>query len=235
MLDKGMSPVELSQLLTQGGAYVDIAKVGWGIGYIDPTISERVEMYAAAGVVVTLGGTFFEICAAQGRLAEMRRWAAGLGIHAVEVSDGLQRLGPRRKAELIRELAADFVVLAETGAKSDDAPVVTREWIAELESDLEAGATWLIAEGRESGSVGLYHADGQARDDLVEEIAARLPVDKVIFEAPRKAQQVAFVRRFGADVGLGNIPPEEVLSLETIRLGLRADTALADFPDGAAT
>ena len=132
-----------------------------------------------------------------------------------------------RKTELVRQLSADLTVFAETGAKDDHAPVVTEEWLAEMAADLDAGASWVIAEGRESGTVGLYHDDGSVRADLVEAIADRIPVDRVIFEAPRKAQQAWFIKRFGADVNLGNVPPEEVLALETLRLGLRADTALA--------
>jgi phosphosulfolactate synthase len=118
-------------------------------------------------------------------------------------------------------------VFAETGAKDDHAPVVTEEWLAEMATDLDAGASWVVAEGRESGTVGLYHGDGSVRADLVDAIAERIPVDRVIFEAPRKSQQAWFVKRFGAGVNLGNVPPEEVLALETLRLGLRADTALA--------
>jgi phosphosulfolactate synthase len=126
---------------------------------------------------------------------------------------------------LVRELSTDFVVLAETGAKDGHAPVVTEHWLTELAADLAGGARWVIAEGRESGTVGLYTDDGGVREELVDAIADRIPVERVIFEAPRKAQQAWFVRRFGPDVNLGNIPPDEVLPLETLRLGLRADTA----------
>jgi phosphosulfolactate synthase len=229
VLDKGMTTPALEAQLAQTGELIDIFKIGWGIAYIDPTVKDRVALCNAAGVAVCLGGTLLEVCVAQDRVDDLRRWASSIGVDAIEVSDGLQALAPDRKTQLIRSLSADFMVLAETGAKDGHVPVVTEQWLAEMEADLAAGATWIIAEGRESGTVGLYHDDGSLRVELVETIAARLPIDRVIFETPRKAQQVEFIRRFGAGVNLGNVPPEEVLPLETLRLGLRADTAIVDL------
>lgn len=231
VLDKGMTTPALEALLAQSREFIDVLKIGWGIAYIDPTAKDRAAACTAAGVTVCLGGTLLEICVAQGRLDDLRRWAAGIGVTAIEVSDGLKAMTRQRKVELVRSLSADFIVLAETGAKDGLVPVVTEQWLAEMEADLAAGATWIIAEGRESGTVGLYHDDGSVRAELVEAIAARLPVDRVIFESPTKAQQVGFIRRFGAGVNLGNIAPEEVLPLETLRLGLRADTAVTDFSE----
>jgi phosphosulfolactate synthase len=229
VLDKGMTTPALEAQLAQTRDLIDILKIGWGIAYVDPTVKDRVAMCNAAGVAVCLGGTLLEVCVAQGRVDNLRRWAAGIGINAIEVSDGLQAMTAERKTALIRSLSADFIVLAETGAKDGHVPVVTEQWLTEMEADLAAGATWVIAEGRESGTVGVYHDDGSLRVELVEAIAARLPIDRVIFETPRKAQQVEFIRRFGAGVNLGNVPPEEVLPLETLRLGLRADTAVVDL------
>ena len=226
VLDKGMTPAALQALLAQTGTFVDVLKIGWGIAYVDPTVKERAALCAGAGVTLCLGGTLLEICEGQGRVEDLRRWAIGVGITAVEVSDGLQALRPGRKRELVRSLSQDFIVYAETGAKDGHAPVVAADWVVEMAADLDAGASWVIAEGRESGSVGLYHDDGSVRADLVEAIADRLPVDRVIFEAPSKAQQTWFIERFGAGVNLGNIAHEEILGLETLRLGLRADTAL---------
>ncbi len=225
VLDKGTTITALDATLVQAGHLVDIVKIGWGIAYIDPVVKERVALCHAAGVMVSLGGTLLEVAVAQDRLAELRRWAADIGVDALEVSNGLGVLTPQRKAALIRELAGEFVVLAETGLKSGTIPVVAQAWLAEMESDLDAGARWLIAEGRESGTVGLYETDGSVRAWLVDAIVAHLPVERIIFEAPRTAQQSWMVRHLGADVSLGNIPFEEVLPLETLRLGLRADTA----------
>jgi len=225
VLDSGLTPDGTRAFLGQTAHLVDIVKVGWGIGYIDPTLSTRVAICAEHGCPVSLGGTLLEVAAHQDHVSELRDWALGAGITHIEVSNGLRVLPDSRKHELITELAADFVVLAETGAKEGNYPPTPAEWAQEMARDLDAGATWLIAEGRESGSVGLYHPDHGVREDLVAAILEQTPPDKVIFEAPRKNQQAWFVRQLGADVNLGNVAPASVLALETLRLGLRADTA----------
>jgi phosphosulfolactate synthase len=228
VLDKGLPVETLESLLAQTSHLVDILKVGWGIAYIDPTAKERVARCDAAGVTVSLGGTLLEIAAAQGRVDELRAWAVDLGVHAVEVSNGLECLTSAAKAALIRSLCTDFIVLAETGAKDGHTPVVAESWLADMEADLEAGARWVIAEGRESGTVGLYDEFGRVREPLVAAIADRIPLDRVIFEAPTKDQQVWFVENLGPNTNLGNVPTSEIISLETLRLGLRADTAATE-------
>jgi phosphosulfolactate synthase len=231
VLDSGLTPEATQAFLGQAGHLVDIVKVGWGIGYVDPALSTRVGICTDHGCPVSLGGTLFEVAALQDRVSELRDWALSVGMTHIEVSNGLRALSASRKHALVRELAADFVVLAETGAKEGNYPPTPAEWAEEMARDLEAGATWVIAEGRESGTVGLYHADQGIREDLVAAILAWIPPDKVIFEAPSKSQQAWFVRQFGADVNIGNVAPAGVLSLETLRLGLRADT----FSAGALT
>ena len=210
--------------LGQAGHLVDIVKVGWGIGYVDPALADRVRHLRRPRLPGVLGGTLFEVAAMQDRVGELRDWALSVGMTHIEVSNGLRALSASRKHALVRELAADFVVLAETGAKEGNYPPTPAEWGEEMARDLDAGATWVIAEGRESGTVGLYHADQGIREDLVSAILAWIPPDKVIFEAPGKSQQAWFVRQLGADVNIGNVAPASVLSLETLRLGLRADT-----------
>ncbi len=227
VLDSGLTPDGTRSFLGHAGHLVDIVKVGWGIGYIDPCLPDKIALCAAHSCTVSLGGTLLEVAAMQDRVAELRDWALAVGISHVEVSDGLCALPPGRKQALIRELAADFAVLAETGAKEGGYPPTPADWGEEMVRDLDAGASWVIAEGRESGTVGLYRADYAIVAELVEAIARSVPVDKVIFEAPRKNQQAWFVRQFGADVNLGNVAPASVLALETLRLGLRADTVSA--------
>ena len=227
VLDSGLTPEGSRAFLAQTAHLVDIVKVGWGIGYIDPSLGVKVRMCAEHGCPVSLGGTLLEVAAMQDRVRELRDWALQTGLTHIEVSDGLRALPAGRKQALIRELGADFVVLAETGAKEGNYPPTPAEWGEEMARDLEAGATWVIGEGRESGTVGLYNADEGIREELIEGILAWVPQDKVIFEAPRKGQQVWFVRQLGADVNLGNVAPDNVLSLETLRLGLRADTVSA--------
>ena len=225
VLDKGASVRHVEGLLDVVGEFVDIVKIGWGISYVDPAAKERVALYQGAGAIVCAGGTLLEVAAATGRIAEFRRWAVAVGFDAVEVSNGLSALTIEAKRALVAELCDDFIVLAEAGSKDEGVPVAADEWVSEMVGDLEAGARWVIAEGRESGTVGLYELDGTVRPDLVESLRSRVPQDRVIFETPRKAQQVWFVNEFGAGANLGNIPLDEVLALETLRLGLRADTA----------
>lgn len=224
VLDSGLTLEATRAFLGQAGHLVDIVKIGWGIGYVDPALSTRVGICTDHGCPVSLGGTLFEVAALQDRVSELRDWSLSVGMTHIEVSNGLRALSASRKHALVRELAADFVVLAETGAKEGNYPPTPAEWAEEMARDLEAGATWVVAEGRESGTVGLYHADQGIREDLVSAILTWIPPDKVIFEAPGKSQQAWFVRQFGADVNIGNVAPAGVLSLETLRLGLRADT-----------
>jgi phosphosulfolactate synthase len=227
VLDSGLTPEGTRAFLGQTGHLVDIVKVGWGIGYVDPALSTRVSICTDHGCPVSLGGTLFEVAALQDRISELRDWALSVGMTHIEVSNGLRALSASRKQALVRELAADFVVLAETGAKEGNYPPTPAEWGEEMARDLDAGASWVIAEGRESGTVGLYHSDQGIREDLVSAILAWIPADKVIFEAPGKSQQVWFVRQLGTDVNIGNVAPGSVLALETLRLGLRADTVSA--------
>jgi len=227
VLDSGLTPEGTRAFLGQAGHLVDIVKVGWGIGYVDPTLEERVRVCTDNECPVSLGGTLLEVAAVQGRVNELRDWALKVGMTHIEVSNGLRALTTDHKRSLIRQLAADFVVLAETGAKEGNYPPTPGEWAQEMAADLDAGASWVIAEGRESGTVGLYHADQGVREDLVATILDRIPQDRVIFEAPEKAQQAWFIRRLGADANIGNVAPASVLALETLRLGLRADTANA--------
>jgi phosphosulfolactate synthase len=163
VLDKGASPAVIEGLLTTAGDLVDIAKIGWGIAYVDRALKLRITLYREAEVIVSLGGTLLEIAVGHGRVDELVRWAAALRIDAVEVSNGLSRLPPGRKQELIHALSADFLVFAEAGSKDPRIPIAEAQWAAEMASDLEAGARWVIAEGRESGTVGLYEPDGRVR------------------------------------------------------------------------
>lgn len=226
VLDKGVPATVIEGLLAAASDVVDVVKVGWGIGYVDRMLKHRVAAYQRADVQVCLGGTLLEIAEAQGELVALMRWASAEGIDALEVSNGLGWMAPGRQRALVAELATEFTVLAEAGEKDAAAVVSAAEWADEMNADLAAGATWVVAEGRESGTVGLYDPDGRVRTAFVEELVGTVDVERVIFEAPSKAQQTWFVQRFGADVNLGNIAIDDVVALETLRLGLRADTAV---------
>lgn len=224
VLDKGLPLAVLESLFEVCGGAIDFWKLGWGTAYVAGGVRAKVAACTAAGIRVTPGGTLLEIVVQQGQVDAFVRWLQGLRIDHVEVSNGALGLPAAEKQLLIKRLATDFTVLAEVGSKHADEPVVPARWAEEMQGDLEAGASLLIAEGRESGSVGLFGGDGEVHAELVAAISEAVPVERVIFEAPRKDQQTWLIRELGSDVGLGNIAPEEVLSLETLRLGLRADT-----------
>jgi phosphosulfolactate synthase len=224
VLDKGLSLVEMQSLIETAGAHIDFIKLGWGTAYVSNGVKAKVALCQQAGIHLCLGGTLFEIAVHQGRVDEYAHWLHRLGIKHVEISNGAIDMGSPRKRELIRMLAKEFRVISEVGSKDPSRAVRASEWVAEMTGDLEAGASMLIAEARESGVVGLYREDGSVREDLVEAIHDALPVSRIVFEAPRKEQQAWFIRQLGANVNLGNIAPGEVLALETLRLGLRADT-----------
>jgi phosphosulfolactate synthase len=224
VLDKGLSLVGLQSLIETASAYIDFVKLGWGTAYVAHGVKAKVAMCQEDGIAACLGGTLFEIAVHQGRLGPYVQWLHRLGVKYIEVSDGAVGMPLDEKRALIRALSKEFRVISEVGSKDPSRPVVAAEWVGEMLGDLEAGASLLIAEGRESGTVGVYRTDGAVREDLVEEILDALPVGRVIFEAPRKDQQAWFIRQVGSNVNLGNIHPDEVLALETLRVGLRADT-----------
>ena len=207
------------------GESVDLVKLGWGTSLATGNLERKLERYRELGIPVVLGGTLTELAIAQDRLEPLIAWLHELGLEHIEISDGTITLAHERKLELIERLAQEFTVLSEVGSKDDTADHGPYRWVELIQPELAAGAWKVIAEARESGTSGIFRHDGEVRMGLIDEIVHAIAPEQVLFEAPRKDQQVWFVRRFGPDVNLGNIAPEEVLSLETIRLGLRSDTA----------
>jgi phosphosulfolactate synthase len=224
VLDKGLTPVEVAGVLASGAAYVDVWKFGWGTAYVDPGVEPKLAVLDDHRVLGCVGGTLLEVAWAQGKADHLLDWAAGAGFPCVEVSRGAAPMTVADKHEIIRVAASGFTVLSEVGAKSRASHVSPGAWADEVAGDLDAGATWVLAEGRESGNVGLYRDDGSVREEMVAAVVASGGVERVVFEAPRKDQQAWFIRRFGPEVNLANIAVGEVLGLETLRLGLRADT-----------
>ncbi|HEY2834676.1 MAG TPA: phosphosulfolactate synthase [Sporichthyaceae bacterium] len=226
MLDKGLPEAMLASVLEIAGGYLDFVKLGWGTAYVTP---QKVAAAKAArcrelGVHVSPGGTLFELAVSQGRVPEFAAWCSKVGFDTVEISDGTVELGAGRRRKLIRELSADFRVVAEVGCKDSAAIVEPKIWVEDMQADLDAGAAYVIAEGRESGTVGVYDSAGEPRQELIEALLAAVPADRIIFEAPTKAQQAWFVERLGAGANLGNIAPDDLIGVETLRRGLRADT-----------
>ena len=224
VLDKGVPVAELEPLLDIVARHVDVWKLGWGTAYLDQTVGEKIALLARYEILACVGGTLLEVAWAQGKAAACLEWAGELGFPCVEVSNGAVGMPIASKRRLIADSARRFTVLAEVGAKDPRVPVSASAWAAEMAGDLEAGASWVVAEGRESGTVGLYAPDGSVREEVVETVASTVGQQLVVFEAPGKHQQAWFIRRFGADASLGNVAPAEVLGLEALRLGLRADT-----------
>jgi phosphosulfolactate synthase len=224
VLDKGLSCAEVDGLIEVAGDFVDIVKLGWGTALVTGNLTAKLERYRAHGIPVVLGGTLTEVALRDGRLDGLVAWCQELGIAHLEISDGTIALEPERKREIIARLAQDFTVFSEVGSKDDEKIMAPYRWVEEIEAELAAGAWKVIAEARESGTVGIFRGDGEVRMGLIDEIAHAVDPGCLIFEAPRKEQQVWFLKRFGRDVNLGNIAPSDVLSLETLRLGLRSDT-----------
>jgi phosphosulfolactate synthase len=224
VLDKGLSIAQVDGLMEVAGAAVDIVKLGWGTALVTGNLEAKLERYRAHDVPVVLGGTLTEIALRDGRVDGLIAWCKELGIAHVEVSDGTIDLDTARKRELVAQLAQEFTVFSEVGSKDDERIMAPYRWVEEIEAELAAGAWKVIAEARESGTAGIFRPDGEVRMGLIDEIAHAIDPAQLIFEAPQRAQQVWFIRRFGSEVNLGNIAPDDVLSLETLRLGLRSDT-----------
>jgi phosphosulfolactate synthase len=226
VLDKGLPLTDLSPWLASAGAYVDVWKFGWGTAFLDPAVEAKVAALHEYEIRACVGGTLLEVAWAQDRASEMFDWAARAGFPCVEVSRGALPMPAADKRRLIAAAASRFTVISEVGTKDPAASALASadQWTEEIADDLDAGASWVITEGRESGTVGLFRNDGSVRVDLVEALAAAVGVEWLVFEAPRKDQQAWLINRFGPDVNLANIAVSEVLGLEALRLGLRADT-----------
>jgi phosphosulfolactate synthase len=222
VLDKGLGPRAWEDVLETSGDYIDVVKLGWGTAYVTPNLKRKLEVLSGKRVVI--GGTFFEAIWARGKVDEYKDWLRELGLTHVEISDGAVEMPREEKLELIADLARDFTVLSEVGSKDSEVVFAPYEWVGWIKEELEAGAWKVITEAREGGTAGIFRPTGEMRTGLIDEIVHDIQPDDLIFEAPTKAAQAWFVRQFGPEVNLGNIPPDEVIPLETLRRGLRADT-----------
>ena len=222
VIDKGLGPRGWEDVLETSGDFIDIVKLGWGTAYI--TRNLRAKLDVLSGKAVVIGGTFFEVVFARDKLDEYKRWLTKHDLTHVEISDGTVDIPRDRKLELIADFARDFTVLSEVGSKDSEVVFAPYEWVQWIQEELEAGAWKVITESRESGTAGIFRPSGEMRTGLVDEIAHSVDVHDLLWEAPTKASQAWFIKHFGPEVNLGNIPPEEVIPLETLRLGLRGDT-----------
>jgi phosphosulfolactate synthase len=224
VIDKGLDLREIEGLFDTAGAYVDIVKLGWGTSYVTNNLEKKIALYRSLETPVVCGGTLFEAVYARGRLDEFKAWLVENRFSHVEISDGTLEIPRERKLELIADFAQDFTVFSEVGSKDAEIVYAPYQWVEWIKEELDAGAWKVVTEGREGGTAGIYRPTGEMRTGLVDEIAHSIDVSDLIFEAPAKGSQAWFVKQFGPNVNLGNIPPDEVIPLETLRLGLRADT-----------
>ena len=223
-MDKGLSCREVEDFLSVSSDHVDIVKLGWGTSFVTPNLHEKLKIYNEANIPVYFGGTLFEAFIIRDQFDDYRKILDKYGMKYAEVSDGSIELNHDLKCEYIDKLKDQVTVLSEVGSKDVEKIIPPYKWIELMQKELDAGAWKVIGEAREAGNVGLFRSSGEVRSGLVQEILTKIPFEKIIWEAPQKAQQVWFIKLLGANVNLGNIAPNEVIPLETIRLGLRGDT-----------
>ncbi|MBS0011576.1 MAG: phosphosulfolactate synthase [Bacteroidales bacterium] len=224
VMDKGLSIREAEDLVSVAGDYIDYLKLGFGTSVFTGGVKEKIEIYEAAGLRTYLGGTLFEAYVVRNMFDEYIKLLNSLGIKSVEVSDGSYEMDRQEKTDYIKRLAENYYVLSEVGSKKKDVVYSPEEWVLMMVSELDAGSHKVIAEARESGTTGIYKSDGSINKPLIDKISTEVGFDRIIWEAPMKSQQAWFIRQFGANVNLGNIAPDEIIALESLRNGLRGDT-----------
>lgn len=224
VIDKGLSLRETEDFLSVSADFVDVVKLGWGTSAITPKLEDKLAIFKNYNIPVYFGGTLFEIFYVRKQLDDYCRYLEKLGISHLEVSNGSMDIEMEEKCNIIRQLSQNFTVFSEVGSKDASKILAPYLWVEMMQAELNAGSVKVIAEARETGTVGMFHADGGIRSDLIDEILHEIPSDKIMWEAPQKSQQVWFMKLLGHNVNLGNIPPNEALPLETLRLGLRGDT-----------
>jgi phosphosulfolactate synthase len=224
VMDKGLSLREAEDMIDVSGEYIDIVKLGFGTSYVTPRLQEKIKFYQDHGIIVYFGGTLFEAYIVRNQFEDYIKVLDKLGMQYAEISDGSIELPHDLKLDYIRKLSKHVTVLSEVGSKDVEKIIPPYQWIELMQAELKAGAWKVIAEAREAGNVGVYRSSGEVREGLVQEILTKIPEEKIIWEAPQKAQQTYFIKLVGANVNLGNIASNDVIPLETLRLGLRSDT-----------
>jgi phosphosulfolactate synthase len=224
VMDKGMSLEETKNFLSASSLHIDIVKLGFGTSYITPFLREKIELYHANQIPIYFGGTLFEAFLIRNQFDDYLQVCKDYGISYMEVSDGSITIPHAEKCGYIEKLTKYGVVLSEVGSKDATHIIPPYKWIELMRAELEAGSTYVIAEAREAGNVGIYRGSGEVREGLVQEILTQIPGEKIIWEAPQKAQQLYFIELLGCNVNLGNIAPTEIIALEAMRIGLRGDS-----------
>jgi len=231
VMDKGLSIREAEDFMSVGNEYTDYVKLGFGTSLITPGFEKKISIYKKAGVIPYFGGTLFEAFIIRNMYREFVQFLDKHEIDMVEVSDGSYDFEHSRKLEYISRLAERGTVISEVGSKKKDVVYSPEEWVSMMKSELNAGSVKVIAEARESGTTGIYNEDGSINNEIISGISEHVKLENVIWEAPLKSQQAWFIKHFGANVNLGNIAPNEIIPLETLRLGLRGDTFFQFLPE----
>lgn len=230
VMDKGLSLRQTEDLIDSSAEFIDFVKLGFGTSIITKNLAEKIRLYKEANIKVYFGGTLFESFIIRNMFDEYCQFIDKFKLECVEISDGSIVINHEKKCELIAKLSKNYLVLSEVGSKEEGILIHPNLWINMMNKELEAGSWKVIAEARESGTVGIYRSSGHAHTLLIGKITAKVEQEKIIWEAPKKSQQAWWIKQLGSNVNLGNISPEEILSLETIRLGLRGDTFFTFLP-----
>lgn len=225
VMDKGLSIGEVENLISIGKPHIDIVKLGFGTAYVTPNLEQKIDTYLKAGIPIYFGGTLFEAYYMRNQIEDFIASVKHFGVSHVEISDGSISMPHKKKCQYIERMAKEgFTVLSEVGSKDAANVMAPYKWLEQMHSELNAGSSFVIAEAREAGNIGIYRGSGEVREGLIEEILTKIPAEKIIWEAPQKAQQLFFLNLLGCNVNLGNIAPNEIISLEAMRIGLRGDT-----------
>jgi len=230
VMDKGLSLREAEDFVSSSADYTDFVKLGFGTSVVTPNVKEKIKLFHKANIKVYVGGTLFEAFIIRDQFDGFRKYIDWLGLDTVEISDGSMLMDHDVKCEYIHKLSKDFTVLSEVGSKESGILIAPNRWIEMMQKELQAGSVKVIGEARESGNVGIYRPTGKAHVALINRILVKVQSEKIIWEAPLKSQQIWFIKNFGANVNLGNIPPQEIIAIETLRLGLRGDTFFHFLP-----
>ena len=224
VMDRGLSINDTKNFIDMSLPYTDIVKLGFGTSAVSPHVRAKIDLYKEAGLMVYIGGTLFEAFVVRNMFKEYKDLLRKWDLNMCEVSDGSIEISHKEKCNYIKELSKEFNVVSEVGSKDENKLIAPYKWIELMQKELEAGSWKVIAEAREGGNVGIYNRGGDVRSDLIDEILTKINSNDILWEAPKKSQQVWFIKLLGSNVNLGNISWDEVIPLETLRIGLRADT-----------
>src|ERR1700730_3240425 len=224
IMDKGLSIEEVKNFLSVAHPHIDIIKLGFGTSFVTPNLREKIEVYRSYDLPIYFGGTLFEAFLIRNQFQDYIDVCKDYGITYIEVSDGSITIPHAEKCGYIEKLTKYAIVLSEVGSKDAEHIIPPYKWIELMRAELQAGSSYVIAEAREAGNVGIYRGSGEVREGLVQEILTQIPQEKILWEAPQKAQQLYFIELLGCNVNLGNIAPNEMIALEAMRVGLRGDT-----------